>query len=141
MLDVRRNGTLFEVTGSLDGDGARRLLAAISRCDGDVRIDGSGLVRIDGAGVTALVLAARDCRATGRAFELLTVAPDATAGLRAGRQLPHILATTPLAPVQLAAEPESEMEMRGVTTDVVDDRARRRWFRLHRDHRNRDVHG
>jgi ABC-type transporter Mla MlaB component len=82
MLDVTHDGDLFEVRGSLDDDGGRRLLRALATCDGDVRIDGSGLDRIDGAGLTALVLAQRECREQGRRFELLVVAPEALVGLR-----------------------------------------------------------
>jgi anti-anti-sigma regulatory factor len=137
MLDVRRNGTVFEVTGSLDDDGGRRLLALVATCEGDVRIDGSRLDRIDGAGLTALVLASRQCRADGREFELVTVAPTAVSGLRAGRQLPSLFAphVAPTAPPPRMGEPTGAGSPKGHAAHP------RRWPRLHRHPRNEDIDG
>lgn len=87
MLEVRANGPVFEVSGSLDADGAPQFLDAVRRSDGDVRVDGSGLQRVDGAGLTALVVARRVCRERGTDFAVVSVSPEAVRRLRARREL------------------------------------------------------
>ena len=141
MLDVRRTGSVYEVIGSLDDDGGRALLAALRTCDGDVRIDGSGLEAIDGAGFTALVLARRQCRSEGREFELVTVAPMAVSGLRAGRQLPSLFAgPPPRRPVAAAAADVPATSDAAGRPQSGDDRSRRR--RVFRRHfSSRTTHG
>jgi anti-anti-sigma regulatory factor len=92
MLDVRTNGPVFEVSGSLDAEGAARFLDAVRRTDGDVRVDGSRLQRLDGAGLTALVVARRVCRERGRELVVLSVSPEALRRLRARREIPRLFA-------------------------------------------------
>lgn len=92
MFDVRRDGTRIEIRGALDADGGTALLREVVSTDSDLSVDGSGLERIDGAGLTALAVARSECRARGRSFAVVTVAPDALRGLRAGRLLPLLFA-------------------------------------------------
>jgi anti-anti-sigma regulatory factor len=87
MLDVRANGSVFVVSGSLDAETAPRFLEAVRRADGDVRVDGSRLPRLDGAGLTALVVARRMCRERGRELVVVPVSPEARRGLRARREI------------------------------------------------------
>jgi ABC-type transporter Mla MlaB component/hemerythrin superfamily protein len=75
MLDVRTNGPVFEVSGSLDADTAPRFPEAVRRTDGDIRVDGSRLQRLDGAGLTALVVARRVRRERGRELVVVSVSP------------------------------------------------------------------
>jgi anti-anti-sigma regulatory factor len=99
MLDVRTNGPVFEVSGTLDADGAPRFLEAVRQTDGDVRVDGSRLQRLDGAGLTALVVARRVCRERGRELVVISVPPEALRRLRARRELVRLFS----APVDAAA--------------------------------------
>jgi anti-anti-sigma regulatory factor len=87
MLDVRTNGLLFEVSGSLDADGATQFLEAVRRANGDVRVDCSRLQRLDGAGLTALVVARQVCRDRGRELVVVSVPPEALRRLRARREV------------------------------------------------------
>jgi anti-anti-sigma factor len=87
MLDVRTNGSVFEVSGSLDADGAPRFLEAVRRTDGDVRVDCSRLQHLDGAGLTALVVARQVCRDRGRELVVVSVPPEALRRLRARREV------------------------------------------------------
>jgi ABC-type transporter Mla MlaB component len=94
MLDVRTDGPVFEVSGSLDADGAARFLEAVRRTDGDVRVDGSRLQRLDGAGLTALVVARRVCRERGRELVVISVPPEALRRLRARREILGLFSPT-----------------------------------------------
>ena len=95
MLDVQRDGGVFELWGSLDADGATALLDAVQSCDGDVRIDASNVESIDGAGLTALAGARRRCLDDGRWFEVATVAATAISGLRARRSVTRLFGPRP----------------------------------------------
>jgi ABC-type transporter Mla MlaB component len=87
LLDVHRSGNSWQLAGSLDAEGGRALLREIERWRADVRIDGSRLQRIDGAGLTALAVARQQCRAEGRTFAVIEVAPGALRDLRVGSHL------------------------------------------------------
>ena len=104
MLDVRTNGPVFEVSGSLDADTAPRFLDAVRRTDGDVRVDGSRLQRLDGAGLTALVVARRVCRERGRELVVVSVSPEALRRLRARREILRLFAQ----PADAAAAPRAD---------------------------------
>ena len=87
MLDVHRSGNSWWLAGSLDAEGGSALLRELRDAPNDVRIDGSGLQQIDGAGLTALAIARQECRAVGRTFAVVEVAPDALRHLRVGDRL------------------------------------------------------
>jgi anti-anti-sigma regulatory factor len=92
VLEVHPHGSVLEVSGSLDAEGARQFLAAVQRIDGDVQVDGSGLRTVDGAGLTALVEARQMCRERDARFAVLALPPDAVSRLRARRQLSRLFA-------------------------------------------------
>ena len=144
MLDVRTNGPVFEVSGSLDADTAPRFLEAIRRTDGDVRVNGSRLQRLDGAGLTALVVARRVCRERGRELVVVSVSPEALRRLRARREILRLFAQ----PVDAAAAPRgdepdddpSPARARTGQRSVLSQRLRRR-PRSHRRAPQEDDHG
>jgi anti-anti-sigma regulatory factor len=107
VLDVRTNGTVFEVSGSLDADGAPRFLELVRRTDGDVRIDGSRLQRLDGAGLTALVVARRVCRERGRELVVVSLPPEALRRLRARDELLRLF-SPPVGSAAAEREPVDE---------------------------------
>lgn len=104
MLDVRTNGSVFEVSGSLDAESAPRFLEAVRRTDGDIRVDGSRLQRLDGAGLTALVVARRVCREHGRELVVVSVPPEALRRLRARREILRLFAQPVAAPAATHAD-------------------------------------
>jgi ABC-type transporter Mla MlaB component len=89
MLDVRTNGPVFEVSGSLDADTAPRFPEAVRRTDGDIRVDGSRLQRLDGAGLTALVVARRGAPGARAGARRRLGVPEALRRLRARREILH----------------------------------------------------
>src|SRR5262249_53390810 len=95
MLDVQRDGAVFELSGALDAEGSFTLLREVRSSDGDVRIDASGLQSLDGAGLTALAVARCHCRAAGRRFEVTTVPPIAIRNLRARQVVPQLFGPPP----------------------------------------------
>jgi anti-anti-sigma regulatory factor len=112
VLEIHSHGSVLEVTGSLDAEGARQFLAAVRRLDGDIRVDGSGLRAVDGAGLTALVEARRMCRERDATFAVLELPADAVRHLRARRQLPRLFGpdapeASSAAPTPLVGTPES----------------------------------
>ncbi len=132
MLNVRHVDSQLEVRGALDGDGARRFLAAVASARGDVQVDASGVERIDGAGLTALAVARLECRAAGRAFALTCVAPNAVRGLRARDDVLSLFTSPPPPPPgEPAAPPVREATSR---TDAALPRRglRLRSTRIHR---------
>jgi anti-anti-sigma regulatory factor len=104
MLDVRTNGSVFEVSGSLDAESAPRFLEAVRRTDGDIRVDGSRLQRLDGAGLTALVVARQVCRERGRELVVVSVPPEALRRLRARREILRLFAQPVAAPAATRAD-------------------------------------
>jgi len=95
----------LQVSGALDRAGADALLRAVDSAPGDVRLDASGVERIDGAGLTALAVARQRCRADGRSFAVVAVAPDALSGLRARHEVPLLFGLPPQAPPSVVASP------------------------------------
>jgi anti-anti-sigma regulatory factor len=146
MLDVRRNGPVFEVSGSLDADGAPRFLEEVRRTDGDVRVDGSRLQRLDGAGLTALVVARQVCRERGRELVVVSVPPEALRRLRARRELVQLF-SPPIDP-ETSEHTEQSVDEPPPSPTTAPPPTRRRFFRrLHRrprSHRSaseEDDHG
>jgi ABC-type transporter Mla MlaB component len=95
VLDVHRSGSTWQLGGSLDAEGGRALLRAMTHWSADVRIDGSRLQKIDGAGLTALAVARQRCRADGHTFALTAVAPEALRDLRVGSHLVELFGAPP----------------------------------------------
>ena len=138
MLEVHPRGSVLEIAGSLDEEGAREFLAAVQRVDGDVQVDGSRLREIDGAGLTALVIARQMCRERHASFEIVRLAPDAVSHLRARRQLPRLFAATapehapeapaPLVDAPASSSPAPSAPSAGSSPASSPARARNRWF-------------
>ena len=123
MLDVHTNGSVFEVSGSLDAESAPRFLEAVRRTDGDIRVDGSRLQRLDGAGLTALVVARQVCRERGRELVVVSVPPEALRRLRARREILRLFAQPVVAPAATRADEPHDALSPARATDAAALRA------------------
>jgi len=145
MLDLRTDGSVFVVSGSLDAESAPRFLDAVRRTDGDVRVDGSRLQRLDGAGLTALVVARRVCRERGRELVVVSVSPEALRRLRARREILRLFGQPVVAATATGADDLHDDPSPSLATVRTRRSARsltlRRRSRFDRPARQEDDHG